>query len=140
MQIYDIVMELRSNIDHIMKTEDRDNVYGAAFLIDKLNIFLRNYIFYFNQQNLGHPEVQFTQQQVAYLDSILAELSNNFFPMAHTSVSLGALQITDREKMSLELQSVRYLHQKIEYLMQEINQELKNCKEAERRLNSLANP
>ena len=140
MEIQKIAIDLRSNIDHIMQSEDRNNVFGAAFLIDKINVFFRHYISYFNQKNLENSDLQFTNQQIAYLDSMLSELSGNFFPMDHTNAPLGALQITNREEINSELQTIENLHRHMEHLLRDIGQLVKQAAEAEDRLNQLANP
>jgi len=140
MNLQAITSELQSNLRHVISCEDRRNVYGAAFLLDKVNDFLLGYISFYNEQQSGYPAMHFSADEIAELESMLRFLSRDFFPMAHTSVPLGALQITDREKINSELQSVRYLHRHMEHLLREASQIASDCKEAEIRLNSLANP
>ncbi len=140
MKLQEITNELQVNLRHLISCEDRRNAYGVAFFLDKVNIFLKNYIILFNEQHSAYPEMQFSPEEIVELDNMLGELSGNFFPMAHTNAPLGALQITNREEINSELQTIENLHRHMEHLLRDIGQLVKQAAEAENRLNQLANP
>lgn len=71
----------------------------AGFL-DICRKSLNEYIIYANQQLGQESDAYIPKIELEKIDSIFRELTDNFFPMAHSNESLRRLQIIDKDEYS----------------------------------------
>ncbi len=98
MHLNEISLELKRSIeDNRADTLDLSPGEIAGFL-NICRRSLNEYIIHANQQLGPDSEAYIPNLELEKIDSIFRELSDNFFPMAHSNESLRRLQIVDKDK------------------------------------------
>jgi hypothetical protein len=96
MEIKNISLNLKQSIQgNQVQTLDLSPGEIAGFL-DICRISLCKYICHANEQLGADSEAYIPIIEIEKIDSIFRELSDNFFPMAHSNESLRRLQIVDK--------------------------------------------
>ena len=72
--------------------------YSVAEFLDIYSKILQSYICYANEQLGEDSEAYISKNELEKIDSLFRELTDNFFPMAHTNSPLRNLQIVETEK------------------------------------------
>ena len=83
----------QNSVDTLMLSPDE-----IAGFLAICNEALISYVLNANAQLGGHSEAFITTVEVEKIDSVFRELSNNFFPMAHSNEPLGHLQIVNKDE------------------------------------------
>jgi|GEM_PF-5629350 len=95
MQVVDVAFRLYELTHDSSPDPLKMSPYEIANLLLKYGEIIVQYAEYSNQQ-FGNESAPFvTKENLKKIDSLFRELGNNFFPMAHTNVSLGKLKIVD---------------------------------------------
>lgn len=100
MHLNEISLQLKQRIkDNRTDTLDLSPGEIAGFL-NICRQSLNAYILHANQQLGRDSEAYIPKIELEKIDSIFRELTDNFFPMAHSNESLRRLQIVDKEEYS----------------------------------------
>ena len=95
MQLVDIAFRLKD----VTNTSSPDPLQMAPYIIANLLLKYGEIIILFaeysNLQLGSDSSALIEKENLKKIDSLFRELGNNFFPMAHTNVSLGKLKIVD---------------------------------------------
>jgi len=95
MQLVDIAFRLKD----VTNTSSPDPLQMAPYIISNLLLKYGEIIILFaeysNLQLGSDSSALIEKENLKKIDSLFRELGNNFFPMAHTNVSLGKLKIVD---------------------------------------------
>jgi hypothetical protein len=98
MHLNEISLQLKRSIeDNRADTLDLSPGEIAGFL-NICRRSLNEYIIHANQQLGPDSEAYIPNLELEKIDSIFRELSDNFFPMAHSNESLRRLQIVDKDE------------------------------------------
>lgn len=96
MELRNISFNLRQPIQqNQVKTLDLSPIQIAEFL-DICRRSLCEYICHANEQLGADSEAYIPAKELESINSVFIELSNNFFPMAHSTSPLRDLQIVDK--------------------------------------------
>ena len=98
MEIKDINFHLKQSIEGgYANTLDLSPSEIAAFL-SICHRSLHAYICYANEQLAPDSDAHIRNTELIKIDSVFRELTDNFFPMAHSNESLRRLQIVDKDE------------------------------------------
>ena len=100
MHLNENILQLKQSIeDNHTDTLDLSPGEIAGFL-NICRRSLNEYILHANQQLGQDSEAYIPKIELEKIDSIFRELTDNFFPMAHSNESLRRLQIVDKDEYS----------------------------------------
>ena len=126
MQLEEISFLLKEEASGLRGSVSASNPYQIAnFLLCCGNVLLK-FVEHSNQQLNENSKGFLSAAEMENIHHYFEELGQNFFPMAHTSTSLGNLQIVDRQRCN-ELQS------RLQLLLIRHSAEMEECfREADR--------
>lgn len=100
-------MELKNINLHLKQSIEGEHVdtldlspYEIAGFLNICNRSLYAYICHANEQLGPDSEAYIPTTELEKIDSIFRELTDNFFPMAHSNESLRHLQIVDKDEIN----------------------------------------
>jgi hypothetical protein len=115
MELIEISTKLKEKLGEFTHFENQYSAYGAAFLLRILEETLIDYIQFSNNHFQDDPQIQINDLEVRSL-GILNGLYNDFFPMAHTNVSLGSLRILNDVMLNDKIRELRMMLNELEHL------------------------
>lgn len=115
MELIEISVALKNKLGQFSQIQDPYTTDGAAFLMRILEETLIDYIKFSNNHFKDDPQVQINDLEVRSL-GILNGLYNDFFPMAHTSASLGSLRILNDVMLNDKIRELRNMLNELEHL------------------------
>ena len=98
MELKKISLNLKHSIIHNNQNILDYSPYSVAEFLDIYSKILQSYICYANEQLGEDSEAYISKNELEKIDSLFRELTDNFFPMAHTNNPLRDLQIVETEK------------------------------------------
>jgi hypothetical protein len=109
-------MEIK-NISHKLKQSIQKNQAETldlspgeiAGFLEICRLSLREYIYHANEQVGPDSEAYIPSIELEKIDSIFRELTDNFFPMAHSNESLRRLQIVDKDEYRRVMEGLLHL-------------------------------
>ena len=107
--------------------------WAIAGFLDICRRSLYGYITQANEQLGTDSEAYISTTELEKIDSVFRELSDNFFPMAHSNMPLRNLQIVDK----VEFNRIKNSLEHMKYISDDINQISKELSES---IQCLINP
>ena len=98
MELKKISLNLKHSITHNNQNILDYSPYIVAEFLDIYSKILQSYICYANEQLGEDSEAYISKNELEKIDSLFRELTDNFFPMAHTPSPFRDLQIVEKEK------------------------------------------
>ncbi len=118
MELIDINIKLKNSIQNGPTAHQNLSPYEIAGFLHICHEALQGYISHANYELGDDNTAHITPAQLEKIDSIFAELIQNFFPMAHTNTPLARLHIVNSEKA----RHVRHLFDNISSLRETCRQ------------------
>ena len=125
MELVEISAALKNKLGQISQIQDPYTTDGAAFLMRILEETLFDYIKFSNNHFKDDPQLQINDLEMRSL-GILNSLYNDFFPMAHTSASLGSLRILNDVMLNEKIRELNMMLNELEHL-QNRDMDLRNA-------------
>ena len=127
MQLHDISINLRDNLQAFNQNPLMISPYETANFLKFCNDALLNYVQYSNSQLSHESQGYVSEDDAEKINALFRELSDNFFPMAHTDTRLGLLKIIESrrlDELNEQLREMSYLSQELQNRMDRILQQL----------------
>lgn len=127
MQLHDISINLRDNLQAFNQNPLMMSPYEIANFLKFCNDALLNYVQYSNSQLSQELQGYVSEDDAEKINALFQELSDNFFPMAHTDTRLGLLKIIESRKLyelNEQLREMSYLSHEFKNRMDRILQQL----------------
>ncbi len=118
MNLIDINLKLKNALQSGPSAHISLSPYGVAGFLEICHKILQEYIAYANYQLGDDKASHITPAELEKIDSVFKELTENFFPMAHTDTPLARLHIVNSEKA----RHVRHLFDNISSLRETCRQ------------------
>lgn len=109
MDLKSISLHFKQSIEEKNTDELELSPWEIAGFLNICHKSLHTYICYANEQLGPDSEAYIPISELEKIDSIFRELTDNFFPMAHSNESLRRLQIVDKDEYHRVLEGLSRL-------------------------------